>query len=256
MVHPGRYLAAIAAAADRAGVDLHTMTPALRIERDAADRVVTTPRGRIRARAVLLATNGYTDGVAPWIRARVMPVGSHIIATEPMSPELASSISPRGRTFFDSKSFLFYWHVSEDRRLIFGGRASFWPTSINRTAAILSKAMVAVHPQARGLRIEHAWGGKVAFTFDRLPHLGEHDGVHHALGYCASGVALGTAFGLTMASILGGGTDSRREPSPFERLPFPAMPVLPAAYRGRPWFLPFAGEWFRMRDRLDRRAAA
>jgi len=113
--------------------------------------------------------------------------------------------------------------------------------------------MHAVHPQTRGLRIDFAWGGDVAFTFDRLPHLGEHEGIHHALGYCGSGVALGTTFGLEMARILGAGADTVRTPSPFERTPFPGAPFVPAAYRGRPWFLPLAGEWFRLTDRLARR---
>jgi glycine/D-amino acid oxidase-like deaminating enzyme len=184
-----------------------------------------------------------------------MPIGSYIVATEPMSEEMAASVSPRGRTFFDSKAFLYYWHVDAARRLIFGGRASFRPTSIDRAAAILRRAIAWMLPQAAGLRIEHAWGGKVAFTFDRLPHLGEHDGLHHALGYCGSGIALGTTFGLAMADRLGAAADTAREPSPFERIPFPAAPILPALYRGRPWFLPVAGEWLRLTDRLARRGA-
>jgi glycine/D-amino acid oxidase-like deaminating enzyme len=253
MIHPGRYVAALAAAATDAGVDLHTGTRARLVERDGTDRLVHTPRGVIRSRAVLLATNGYTDGAVPWLRQRVMPIGSYIIATEPMSPELAASVSPRGRTFFDSKAFLYYWHVNAERRLIFGGRASFRRTTPDRTGAILEQAMHWVHPQTAGLRVDFAWGGNVAFTFDRLPHLGEHDGIHHALGYCGSGIALGTVFGLEMAAILGAGSETARGRSPFERTPFPAAPIVAAAYRGRPWFLPLAGEWFRLTDRLARR---
>jgi glycine/D-amino acid oxidase-like deaminating enzyme len=252
MIHPGRYFAGIAQAAATAGVDLHTGIPVRRIERDAVDRVVLTDRGWVRGGAVLVATNGYTDGAVPWLQRRVMPIGSYIVATEPMSEELAASISPRGRTFFDSKNFLYYWHVNAERRLIFGGRASFRPTSVDRTAEILRRALAQVHPRAAGLRIEHAWGGKVGFTFDRLPHLGEHDGIHYALGYCGSGLALGTTFGLTMADRLGRGSDLAAEPSPFELIPFPGAPVISAAYRGRPWFLPFAGEWFRLKDRWHR----
>lgn len=252
-IHPGRYLASLAALAAEAGVGLHTGTAAKHIDRDGADRRVITDKGRIRSRAVLVATNGYTDGAAPYLRQRVMPIGSYIIATEPLSEELAASISPRDRTFFDSKAFLFYWHINAERRLIFGGRASFWRTNVDKTAAILQRAMHAVHPQTRGLRIDFAWGGNVAFTFDRMPHLGEHEGIHHALGYCGSGVALGTAFGLEMARILGAGTDEPRERSPFEETPFPGAPVVPAVYRGRPWFLPLVGEWYRLGDRLARR---
>ncbi len=141
MIHPGRYYAAIVAAAQRAGVDLHTGTPALRIEVDGPSRVVRTARGDIRAGAVLIATNGYTDGLVPWIHDRVMPIGSYIIATEPMSEELAASISPRGRCFFDTKNFLYYWHVNAERRLIFGGRASFRRTTADQTGMLLRQAL-------------------------------------------------------------------------------------------------------------------
>lgn len=254
MLHPGRYVAALAEAVAAAGVDLHTGTRAQAIERDGSARVVVTDRGRVRAGKVVLATNGYTDGVDPWMRARILPIGSYIIATEPMSEELAASISPHGRTFWDSKWFLYYWHVNAERRLIFGGRASFRRTSVPDTAAILAQALAAVHPQAAHLRIEHAWGGKVAFTFDRLPHIGERDGVIHALGYCGSGIALATVFGMTVAERILAGPGTARTPSPFEQVALRGAPVLPAAYHGNPWFLPIAGEWFRFLDRRDRRA--
>jgi glycine/D-amino acid oxidase-like deaminating enzyme len=255
MIHPARYYGAVLASARASGVQVLGATPAQAVERDGADRVVVTDRGRIRAGAVLIATNGYTDGLVPWLQRRVMPIGSYIVATEPMSEELAASISPRGRTFFDSKNFLYYWHVNAERRLIFGGRASFVPTSVDRTAAILSRAMKLVHPQAAGLKIEYAWGGNVGFTFDRLPHLGEHEGIHYALGYCGSGLALGTSFALKIAERMGRRADTAYEPSPFERIPFPAAPVTPFVYQGRPWFLPVVGEWFRLSDRLARRGA-
>jgi glycine/D-amino acid oxidase-like deaminating enzyme len=253
MIHPAKYYAGVLAGARAAGVQVLGETPAQTIERDGTDRVVVTERGRIRAGAVLVATNGYTDGVVPWLQRRVMPIGSYIVATEPMSEALAASISPRGRTFFDSKNFLYYWHVNAERRLIFGGRASFVPTSVDRTAAILSRALKLVHPQAAGLKIEYAWGGNVGFTFDRLPHLGEHEGIHYALGYCGSGLALGTSFALKIAEKIGHGTETAYEPSPFELIPFPAAPVFPFVYQKRPWFLPLAGEWFRLADRWARR---
>jgi glycine/D-amino acid oxidase-like deaminating enzyme len=253
MIHPAKYYGAVLAAARSVGVQVFGGTPVRAVEQDGADRVVVTERGRVRAGAVLVATNGYTDGAVPWLQQRVMPIGSYIVATEPMTEELAHSISPRGRTFFDSKNFLYYWHVNAERRLIFGGRASFAPTSVDRTAAILTRALALVHPQAADLKIDYAWGGNVGFTFDRLPHLGEHEGIHYALGYCGSGLALGTSFGLKIAEKIGRGADTVYEPSPFERIPFPTAPFIPFVYQGRPWFLPFAGEWFRLADKWARR---
>jgi glycine/D-amino acid oxidase-like deaminating enzyme len=245
---PARYVAALVDAAGRAGVDLHPDTPATRVQRRDGELRVETPRGTLSARDVILATNGYTDGLVPWLRQRIIPIGSYIIATEPLSEELAREISPRGRMFYDSKYFLYYWRLTPDRRLMFGGRASFTRTTVDQTAAILTRAMHEVHPQTRDLRVEYAWGGNVGFTFDQLPHLGERDGVHYGLGCCGSGVAMLTYFGLLLAQKVGAGTDTAREPSPFERIPHPGVPIVPAVYQGTPWFLPVVGEFFRLQD--------
>ena len=252
LIHPGRYMGAIANGVLGAGVDVHVRTPALDVTVAGTNRVVRTPRGVIRAGAVLIATNGYTDATVPWLRERIIPIGSYIVATEPMDEALATSIMPGGRACFDTKRFLYYWHVNSERRLIFGGRASFRPTTIEATSAILATAMTEVHPQATGLRIDYAWGGNVGFTFDRMPHLGEHDGIHYAMGYCGSGVALGTAFGLRMARILGRSTAEPDEPLAFERTPFAGAPIWTGLAKGLPIGLPLAGEWYRIGDKVRR----
>jgi len=246
LLHPARYFAGLAGAADRAGADLHEGVRARSIRRDSgpARRFrVDTDRGTIVADEVLVATNGYTDGVAPSIRRRVMPIGSYIIASEPLPEDLARELSPTGRAFFDTKFFLYYWHVSTDNRMIFGGRTSFLPTSIDRSAGILHRGLLRVHPQLAGYRIEYAWGGNVGFTFDRMPHAGRTgDGVTYAVGCCGTGVALMTGLGTQVGGWLAG------DPAPaLTRLRFP---LVPAPYEGRPWFLPFVGEWYRMRDRV------
>ncbi len=181
----------------------------------------------------------------PSLRRRIIPIGSYIIATEPLSEELTAELSPRGRVFFDTKNFLYYWRLTKDRRLVFGGRASFIPTSVERTARILHAGLVEVHPQLASTRIEYAWGGNVGFTFDRMPHVGKLGGVTYAMGYCGTGVVMATYLGSRVADWIGGA------PAPaLARLRFP---LVPAPYEGRPWFLPFAGEWFRLRDRLAAR---
>ena len=206
LIHPGRYFTGLAAAADRAGADLHEGVRARTIRRQADGRfVVETDRGAILADDVFVATNGYTDGVAPSLRRRIIPIGSYIIATEPLPEELAREISPKGRAFFDTKNFLYYWHISADRRMVFGGRASMMPTSIEHTAAILERGLLKVHPQLAGQRIEYAWGGNVGFTFDRMPHAGRtKDGIAYAMGCCGTGVALMTHLGTKMGEWLGG----------------------------------------------------
>ena len=247
LLHPGKYFAGLAAAADAAGADLHEGVRATSIRRQADGRfVVETSRGAIVAKDVVVGTNGYTDRVVPALRRRIIPIGSYIIATEPLPDDLARDLSPKGRAFFDTKNFLYYWHVSEDRRMVFGGRASFLPTSVDRTAAILHKGLLEVHPQLAGYRVEYAWGGNVGFTFDRMPHVGRRDGVTYAMGCCGTGVALMTSLGTAVGRWLSGG-----EAPALARLKFP---LVPAPYEGRPWFLPFAGEWFRLRDRLAARS--
>ena len=248
LLHPGRYFAGLAAAAARAGADLHAGVRANAIRKEADGRfVVETSRGAILARDVFVATNGYTDGVAPSLRRRVIPIGSYIIASEPLPEDLCRELSPKGRAFFDTKNFLSYWHVSADRRMVFGGRASFLPTSIDRTAAILWRGLMEVHPQLADYRIEYAWGGNVGFTFDRMPHVGRtKEGVTYAMGCCGTGVALMTNLGTKVGNWLAGG-----EAPALASLRFP---LVPAPYEGRPWFLPFAGEWFRLQDRLAARS--
>ena len=248
LLHPGRYFAGLAGVAAAAGADLHEGVRARSIRRQADGRfMVETSRGAILARDVFVATNGYTDGVVPSLRRRMIPIGSYIIASEPLPEALAAEISPKGRSFFDTKNFLYYWHVSADRRMVFGGRASFLPTSIDRMAAILWRGLLEVHPQLADFRIEYAWGGNVGFTFDRMPHVGRTpDGVTYAMGCCGTGVALMTSLGTRVGAWLAGG-----EAPALTRLRFP---LVPAPYEGRPWFLPFAGEWYRLQDRLAARS--
>jgi glycine/D-amino acid oxidase-like deaminating enzyme len=248
LLHPGKYFAGLAAAADRAGADLHEGVRARSIRRQADGRfVVETSRGAILAGDVFVATNGYTDGVVPSLRRRIMGIGSFIIASEPLPEDLAHELAPTGRSFFDTKNFLYYWHVSQDRRMIFGGRASFLPTSIDKTARILWQGLLEVHPQLADHRIDYAWGGNVGFTFDRMPHVGRtKDGVAYALGCCGTGVALMTYLGTRVGEWLAGG--------PAPALTKLGFPLVPAPYEGRAWFLPVVGEWYRLRDRLAARS--
>ena len=246
VVHPGKWFAASATMAERAGAELHEGVRATSIRRQGDGRfIVETKRGAILARDVLVATNGYTDGVAPTLRRRIIPIGSYIIATEPLSEELAKELSPTGRAYFDTRNFLSYWHVTADRRMLFGGRVSFFPTSVDRTARLLYERMIQVHPQLAGTRVEYSWGGKVALTMDRMPHIGRAGGVMFAMGYSGTGVVMSNWLGTRAADWMGGGA-----PPALARLKFP---IVPAPYEGRPWFLPFAGEVFRFQDRLAAR---
>ncbi len=243
LLHPAKWFVGLVGLAERAGAELHEGVRARSIRSQADGRfVVETERGAILARDVLVATNGYTDGVAPSLRRRIIPIGSYIIATEPLPADLAHELSPTGRAFFDTKNFLSYWHVSADRRMLFGGRVSFLPTSVDRTAKLLYRRMLEVHPQLADYRVEYSWGGKVAISMDRMPHIGRMGGVMYAMGYSGTGVVLSTYLGTRAAEWMGGG-----EAPALSKLRFP---LVPAPFEGRPWFLPVVGEFFRAQDRL------
>ena len=232
-LHPAKYFAGLARLAFDRGAHLHDRTPAVTVtRRRQGGLTVKTPRGEITTRDVLLATNGYSDRLVPWLRRRVIPIGSYIIATEPLSADQVHSTIPNRQMLFDSKNFLHYWRLSADNRMLFGGRASFAPTTIPRARDWLYRAMLRVHPQLGGVRVTHAWGGRLGFSLDRMPHIGRIDGITYALGYCGTGVAMATAFGRQAAAFISG------EPlPPFLTMDFPLAPL----YRGTPWFLPAVG---------------
>jgi glycine/D-amino acid oxidase-like deaminating enzyme len=248
-LNPAKLTYGLVGLAESAGAHLHDGVRALRVRRQADGRtVVETSRGAIIARDVIVGTNGYTGGVTPSLRRRLLPIHSYIIVTDPLPDDLAREISPRRRMFSDTKNYLFYWRLTADNRMLFGGRASMWPTSTLRTAAILWRSMVELHPQLRGVAVAYTWGGNVAFTYDRMPHVGRTDGVAFAVGCCGSGVAIMPWLGRRVAEWVGGGKAPELAALTF--------PLVPAPYEGRAWFLPLAGEYWKTQDRLAAREAA
>jgi len=243
-LHPAKYVRGLAQAAERAGVGLYDAAPALAVERDGSGFKVRTGRGRIEAEEVFAATNGYADAAVPALRRRLTPIGSYIIATEPLSDELAGRLLPRRRVVSDSKNFLHYYRLSEDNRMLFGGRAEFVPPtedSNRKSAEVLRRDMLQVFPELRDAKVAYAWSGNVCFTMDMLPHAGRLDnGVYYAAGYGGHGVAMATYLGAKMADVILG----RDDQNPFRDMPFRAIPL----YNGRPWFLPLIAVWYKFLD--------
>ncbi len=247
-LHPAKLAAGLARAAAASGAELHGATTVLAVERRGRGYALETSRGAVACAEVVVATNGTTDHrLVPWLGRRILPIGSYMIATEPLDPDVAASVSPRGRMFFDTRNLLHYWRLSPDgTRVLFGGRTSLAPTTVERSRDLLYEALVRFHPQLRGVRLERAWGGRVALTADRYPHVGRHrgTGVVYAMGYCGSGVALSIHFGRAVGRWLCGTGDL----PPFADRPWRA---LPGAARV-PWLLAAAGVGFKVRDALGR----
>ena len=248
-VNPAKYVAGLACAAAKAGAAIHEKTRVLRLERDSCQGEkgwsIKTPRGTLHARDVLIATSGYTSGITPSLHKKIIPIGSFIIVTEALPETLARELSPRNRVIYDSKNFLYYYRLTPDRRMLFGGRAAFFPESENtvrESARILREGMISVYPQLRQAEVEYVWGGTLDFAFDIMPHAGKIDGMFYSVGYAGHGVAMATLLGQKIAqSILAG-----RDENPFAGIPFPGAPL--GVYNGKPWFLPFAGMWYKFLD--------
>ncbi len=238
-IHPARYLSGLARHTLGGGAEIHPRTRATALEPSRTGTVVRTERGDISAGEVLVATNGYTDAVAPWAKRRIIPIGSYIIATEPLGDARAVDVSPHRRMMSDTRNFLHYWRLSPDGRLVFGGRTSFAPVNVQTARDRLYSAMIGMYPQLAGIRLSHAWTGNVGFTFDQLPHINSVDGITYAMGYCGSGVAMGSWMG-----TLAGEWMARGAQPAFSELRFPRMP----GYRGHPWFLPLVGVYYSLLD--------
>ena len=215
----------------KAGVPIAIRTPVNGLTQNASGIWhVKTPRGIIRAGHVIIATNGYTGDVTPQFKRRVVPVGSYIIATEELPPDLALSLSRRNRSFADTRRVLTYYRPSPDgKRMIFGGRAKFGFTDPTETAPMLHRFMTDRFPQLKGVKITHAWTGNVAFTMDELPHMGKLDGLHFALGCNGSGIAMMSYLGRETARKIAG--KSNRQIA-FDQPEFPTHPL----YHGKPGF--------------------
>jgi glycine/D-amino acid oxidase-like deaminating enzyme len=249
-LHPALYYKGLLEAAQRRGIAVCARAEAREITRSGSGWKLTTSRGDIVAGDVVIATNGYTGAATPQLKRRLIPLASHIIATEELPEELARALIPKGRVLVDTKRVLCYYRMSPDgKRMIFGGRARFTPVTPMVSAPILYRLMTARFPQLKGTRVTHAWTGQVAFTWDALPHTGVLEGMHYALGCNGSGVAMMTYLGHRTARRIIGGANA---PCAFELADFPDF----AFYNGSPnWALPAVGAYYRFRDGLSRALA-
>lgn len=245
-MHMGRYAAGLAAAAVRHGATIWERAPVTGLRTRDGGHEVVTARGTIQADRVLLATGASTAGPFAWLRRRIVPIGSFILATRPLSAFEADDILPGRRNCTTSLNVGNYFRLSADNRLIFGGRARFTssvdPRKDAKSAEILQASLAEIFPQIAGVGIDYCWGGLVDMTKDRLPRAGRRDGVWYAMGYSGHGAQMATHLGEIMAEEMAGGVAA----NPFAGLPWKAVP----GHFGKPWFLPAVGLYYRALDRL------
>jgi glycine/D-amino acid oxidase-like deaminating enzyme len=247
--NPAQYVAGLARSAMKAGSQIFEHARVNAIERDSRQGEtgwkISTSRGSLWAHEVFVGTSGYTGSATPALQKKIIPIGSFIITTEVLPKALAHELSPRNRMIYDSKNYLYYYRLTPDGRMLFGGRAAFFPENdqtVRRSADLLRRGMIGVYPQLRDARIEYVWGGTLDFAFDIMPHAGRMDGMYFAVGYAGHGVAMATFQGQKIAEMMAGD----KPDNPFVGIPFPGAPL--NLYNGKPWFLPLAGAWYKLLD--------
>lgn len=239
---PAKYFFGLAQTANRFGVILVEKARVTDIERNNGGFRLTTPKGTIQSKEILLATSGYTSHLIPKARAGIFPIASSIILTEPLSEDLQHEISPNNRVFYDSKRLLNYFRLTRDGRLLFGGRkSSAEDSNLKRSARRIHRRMLEVFPQLKDKPITHTWSGYIGYTFDKMPHIGRINGVHYAYGYCGHGLAAASYMGVEVAKLISG----QQESSPFLEIPHPRYFF--ASFEKL--FLPLGSLWYGFLDR-------
>ena len=225
-LHPAKYHDGLARIVREAGSDVAAHTAVTAVERSANGFRVTTTGGVVQAAQVAICTNGYTGKATPWFRRRILPIRSSIIATEELAANVMSSLMPTRRMYGDSRRIMAYYRPSPDgRRILFGGRGSSRDDALVN-ARKLRASMIDVFPELKDTRVTHSWSGLVAYAFDHVPHLGCHDGLWYAMGYCGSGVGRATYFGTKLAQKMLGNAEGRSY-----RFRQPATHDAPAVHR-------------------------
>ena len=240
-LQPAKYVDGLARAVADLGVRLYENTRVEKICRNNGAHELITSKGHMKAREVIIATNGYTDMLVPELRPMVFPVGSYIIVSEPLPQALQDILSPKRRMFYDSKWFINYFRLTPDGRMLWGGRNDLsTDLDLNESAENLSQQVYKVFPELNDYEFTHTWTGKLGITFDLMPHIGTINGIHYAFGYGGHGLSIATYLGTELGLLISGEKDR----SPYKEISHQTM----FFYRKRPWFLPFAAYYYRFLD--------
>jgi len=239
-LHPLNYIRGLARGAEFSGAQIFEMSEATNV----SGGVVATAKGQVKAREVVVACNGYLGGLVEDVPRYVMPINNFIVATEPLNETQAKGILAHDYAVADSKFVVNYFRLSEDRRLLFGGRESYGYKFPHDIKGFVRKAMVDIFPQMTSVAITHGWGGTLAITMSRLPYLARQDGFWTSGGYSGHGVALATMAGRILADAIAGQTEKFDVMARIPATRFPGGVAL------RHPLLVAAMLWYGLRDRL------
>ena len=243
--HPAELHQGIYERALSAGVTVIDQTAVTGISKNSDGFTLSTERGSVKTGDCIVATNGYTDQVTDWLRRRIIPIPSQIIATDTLDPDLMNRLMPKRRMVGDTRNLYNYYRPSPDgTRIIFGGRRGADTDDDMQKCLHLYNNLVEIFPELEGVRLTHSWWGYTGYSFDFMPHLIVNDGIHYATGFCGSGVVWAPWLGRKAAQMILGNTEDAA--SLFAENPFPTRPL----YNGNPWFVPWVIRWYGLKDRF------
>ena len=241
---PARFHQGLLERALTSGSQIKTHCAASKIEKTGDVFQIQTESGMMKASEVVVATGGYTGEVTPWHRRRVIPIGSYIIATETLEEDLVDQLIPKDRVITDTRKLVVYYRASPDRkRILFGGRVSLNEANPDKCANRLHKQLTQIFPQLENTMVSYSWKGFVGYTFDHMPHTGDKEGVHYAMGFCGEGVSLSSYFGTKLGQRLAGVPEGN---TVLTEVTFQTRPF----YSGNPWFLAPSILYYRLHDRF------
>ncbi|MFO7804684.1 MAG: FAD-binding oxidoreductase [Paracoccaceae bacterium] len=242
-IHPLRYVLGLARAAEAAGVTIHEGSEVHQIAHGTPAKV-QTGTGQVTADHVLLAGNGYLPNIEGRVAAKVMPINSFICATAPLGDK-AAEILTRDIAVADAKFVVNYYRLSEDKRLLFGGRESYSIGFPKDIPTALTARMRALFPVLQDVPVDYVWGGTLGITMSRLPAVQRvAPNVLSAAGFSGHGVALSGFCGKLMAEATLGQAER------FDAMAALPVPSFPGGATFRAPLLTLAMTWYAMRDRL------
>lgn len=244
-LHPAKFYRGILGKAVEAGalVAANTAVTAIRRSDTGAGYIVETTRGTFNAGDVIVASNGYTTRASASLRRRIIPIASYMIATEPLGKDRVRALIPSGKMIVETRSQHCYYRASPDgERILLGARAALHHIDTARSAIKLRRLLVGLFPDLEDMRVSHSWLGTLGFSKDHLPHVGKTtDGVHYAVGYSGSGVAMAPYLGWRVANKVLGNEDGA---TGFDTIRHPGVLLRDFVPLG----LPMVNMWYRMKD--------
>lgn len=220
-IHPLNLALGEAAAVESLGGAIHEHSPAIRIERGETP-LVYTPKGTVRAKFVVVAGNAYLGNLVPELAAKSMPCGTQVIATEPLTEELAHSLLPQDYCVEDCNYLLDYYRLGADKRLIYGGGVVYGARDPADIESIIRPKMLKTFPQLEKVKIDYAWTGNFLLTLSRLPQVGRlGSNIYYSQGCSGHGVTYTHVAGKVLAEAISGQAERFDAFASLPHYPFP-----------------------------------